>query len=549
MKMNNDEMVFGQEPVCDEMTKSLIMRMGCSEEVARLCGLAVGTQNQGNVCLGPISEEECEMLRGTCAVASLEPGDCGNEPRPFVLSGNFLYTRRNWLYEQTVRNRIREMSKVELGNEIVVPDNPDDAVFGKLEARQRQAIQMMCNNQFSLLTGGPGTGKTYTIARAVKLIREKGEIRLGLVAPTGKAATRVKESMVKEADALGLDVIPAASTIHVLLESNYDLVTFKHNRNNKLPLDWLIVDEASMIDLPLMAKLLDALPSECRLTLVGDANQLASVEAGRVFGDLCSMDDVPKCELNVSRRFPQDGEIFKLASAVNNNHSQEALNILKANSDTLHYHQLKEQDALKPRSWTEFVAVVKKHFEEFSKQTTPEGALQRMNDCRILCAMRKGPYGVNFLNKFVHKLLNEKSSAQRHLKTPVPMMITKNDRMLDVNNGDVGVLMPKDDHLSLLAEDGKTIRRIPLELLPDMEMAFVSTIHKSQGSEYENVVIVLPPNPTSPESQQLNPLLTREILYTAITRTKKGVFLFGSDASVEACCSHAICRQTGLARG
>ena len=127
-------------------------------------------------------------------------------------------------------------------------------------------------------------------------------------------------------------------------------------------------------------------------------------------------------------------------------------------------------------------------------------------------------------------------------------MITKNDKMLGVNNGDVGVVMPKDDYLSLPSEDGKTIRRIPLDLLPDLEMAFVSSIHKSQGSEYENVIIVLPPNPISPESQQLNPLLTREILYTAITRTKKGIFIFGSDASIETCCSHAICRQTGLAR-
>ena len=539
------EMASCQEPVCDEMTKDLMLRMGCSEEVARLCGLAVGTQNLGNVCLGPLSDADCKALKATSAVACHAPGESEIEPTPFILSGNFLYTRRNWLYEQTVRNRVLKMSKVELGNEIVVPD---DGVFAQLKVRQRQAVEMMCSKQFSLLTGGPGTGKTYTIARAVKLIREKGEIHLGLVAPTGKAAARVKESMVKEAEALGLNVIPTASTIHKLLEPNYDLVTFKHNKNNLLPLNWLIVDEASMIDLPMMAKLLDALPDDCRLTLVGDANQLASVEAGHVFGDLCNMKDVAKCELNVSQRFSQDGEIFTLASAVNNNCPQEALKILHSPSDTLHYYQLKVQDAFKPQNWTKFFAAVKEHFKEFSRQTTAEDAIKRINDCRILCAMRKGPYGVNFLNKVVLKLLEEKTSAQPHVKTPVPMMITKNDKMLGVNNGDVGVVMPKDDYLSLPTDDGQTIRRIPLDLLPDLEMAFASSIHKSQGSEYENVVIVLPPNPISPESQQLNPLLTREILYTAITRTKKGVFLFGSDASIEACCSHAICRQTGLAK-
>ena len=537
--MNNNQIRYDgeNEIVCDEMTKSLMLRMGCSDEAAELCGLAVGTQANGNVCLGPLDEKSCAVLKEAPAVTCFSDGDDAFVVNtPFILNDSLLYSRRNWIYEQTIKKRVIDLSADKIGDSVAVPN---DGAFESLNECQREAVEMMCSNRFSILTGGPGTGKTFTIARAVKLSLEKETLRLGLAAPTGKAAARVKESMTNVANNIGLNEIPPATTIHSLLESNYDLVTFKHNKENPLPLDWLIVDEASMIDLPMMAKLLDALKPDCRLTLVGDANQLASVEPGRVFGDLCRMDCIAKCELNESRRFPAGGEIERLAAAVNEKRPQDALAILKQESNELIiYNELHEQNADYPEKWGTFAKVVREHFHDFSIQTTTEEALKRLNDCRILCAMRHGPYGVKRLNAFMCKVLGDKS--------PIPMMITENDHSLGVNNGDVGVVMPKDNCLSILLEDG-TLRRIPLPLLPSLEMAFASTIHKAQGSEYKDVVIVLPPNPKLHDSQQENPLLTREILYTAITRTKEKVFLYGSDASVEQCCNNAICRQTGLA--
>ena len=537
-KLENTLQEGGEASCVDAMTADLMRRMGCSAKVAELCGRVVFLQNsRGDVCVSVDDEALVAELKTAPGVACLANDDAEAEA-PFVFFGGWLYTRRNWQYERNIRRRVREMVAAAVGSRMEIPT---DGPFAKMEACQRQGVEMMCNCRFSLLTGGPGTGKTFTIARAVKLIQEQGnneqgtKLRLGLAAPTGKAAARVKEAMMNEAKELGLTDIPNATTLHSLLEPNYDLVTFKHNRANPLPLDWLIVDEASMIDLALMSKLLDALPEGCRLTLVGDAHQLASVEPGRVFGDLCQMAGLPICKLNVSRRFRPGGEIDNLANAVNNGDGEGALKLLqKPENQLLHYEVLLGTVAFQPEKWGNFVETVKSHFEEFAQQTTIEGALAKLNDCRVLCALRHGPYGVEQLNRVIRKLLGAKS--------PVPMMIVKNNHGLGVSNGDVGVVMPNEDTLCLLKEDG-TVRRIPLALLPDREMAFASTIHKAQGSEYDDVIIVIPPTDGQKEK---NPLLTREILYTAITRTKKQVFLYADDASIRTCSQECIKRQTGL---
>ena len=538
-----DASLENAEECVDAMTADLMRRMGCSEKVARLCGKVVARQNDsGDVCLPVDDEALAAELKSSPGITFLSAEETDDEVRtPFLFYGNWLYTRRNWEYEKNIRQRVRKMAASAMDKPIKVPTDGPFAVKDQshergMEPCQWHGVEMMCNHRFSLLTGGPGTGKTFTIARAVKLIlAEEGKMRLGLAAPTGKAAARVKEAMAFEAKSLGLTDIPNAMTIHSLLGSNYDLVSFKHNRQNPLPLDWLIVDEASMIDLALMSKLVDALPDGCRLTLVGDAHQLASVEPGRVFGDLCQMEGLPICKLDVSRRFPQGGEIDALAHAVNCGDGEKALEMLrKPENQLLHYEVVSSNTAFQPELWGSFLKTVKSHFAEFARQTTVGGALAKLNECRILCALRHGPYGVQRLNEVIRRVLGE--------QTPVPMMIVKNNHSLGVSNGDVGVVMPKEDTLCLLKEDG-TIRRLPLALLPDREMAFASTIHKAQGSEYSDVIIVIPP---STGQQKQNPLLTREILYTAVTRTKKQVFLFSDDVSIKTCCQQCIKRETGL---
>ena len=208
------------------------------------------------------------------------------------------------------------------------------------------------------------------------------------------------------------------------------------------------------------------------------------------------------------------------------------MSILGEVRDVVSYVDLAGIAAAAPAAWPGFVEMCRKRFAAFADSKDPKSALDRLNAFRILCALRHGPYGVERLNGFVRKLLGR--------GCPVPMMITQNDRLQDVANGDVGVVMPDDPRRLHLPVDGGT-RSVRLELLPAVEAAFATTIHKSQGSEFDDVAIVLPPDGDSP-------LLTREILYTGITRTKGSVSIFAGEASVKACCEKTVERVTGLTK-
>jgi exodeoxyribonuclease V alpha subunit len=505
----------------------MVERMtGGNAKVAEICASAVADLEEGDVCRR-LDKEERRLLSDVPGVVHVVAGPTRVEDvaEPFVLSGDLLYTRRNWRYERNVAERIGRMAGNVLASDVALPG---DGFYAQLREEQRNAVLAMCKSQFSILTGGPGTGKTHTIARAVKYLQDTGpDLRLALAAPTGKASARMTESMANA----GVTAA-SATTIHALLGARCDLVGFHHGRGNPLPVDWLIVDEASMIGMPLMSKLLDALSDGCRLTLVGDVDQLASVERGHVFGDLCRMAGVSISRLRESARFPPDGDIARIAEAVNGNNPAEAMSILGAGRDVVSYVDLSTAPAAAPAAWPGFVEMCRARFAAFAGCKDPKTALDRLNGFRILCALRHGPYGAERLNEFVRKLLGR--------GCPVPMMITQNDRLLDVANGDVGVVMP-DDPRNLCLPTAGNPRPIRLELLPAAELAFATTIHKSQGSEFDDVAIVLPPDGDSP-------LLTRETLYTGITRTKGSVRLYAGEASVRACCEKAVERVTGLTK-
>ena len=365
-----------------------------------------------------------------------------------------------------------------------------------------------------------------------------------MAAPTGKAAARINESLEDLKKQGLLDGVQPATTLHSLLEPKPDFVTFRHNRDNPLPLDWLVVDEASMIALPLMAKLVEALPETCALTLIGDAHQLASVEQGRVFGDLCELFAQNVARLTVSSRFSAGGTIDRLAKAVNDGGKDcfDKVASILAEGREAKFRQIAKEDSFEPDEWEDFRELVQKGFASFKACTEPETALEELKHFRILCAFRKGPFGVEALNRYVEDVVGK--------KCPRPMMITRNDKMLEVNNGDVGVVMPKSPQYLCLKTLGHGVRKIRLELLPATELAFASTIHKAQGSEFDDVAIVLPPNTGKPEEgkpeENAFKLLTREILYTAITRTKKTVAIWGSEDAIRNCAQHAIDRVSGL---
>jgi exodeoxyribonuclease V alpha subunit len=540
-----------------------------AEKVAALCAETVGGIGEGDVCLA-LDEEQLRLLEGVPDVAFFAKEDTPPDTvrTPFVVAGGLLYTRRNWVYERRIRDWVADRAGRRTGD---VSELPDDDFYAELKKNPEQsaAVIEMCNASFSILTGGPGTGKTYTIARAVKFIRDRNpDLRLGLAAPTGKAKARMMDSFNKAVGGVQIDIAPA-TTIHSLLKPNNDFVTFKHNRANPLPFDWLVVDEASMIDLPLMAKLIDAIPDTCRLTLVGDPDQLASVERGRVFGDLCLFPGISISRLVKSERFPSDGIIAKLAAAVNRkdgNRPEDALALLKGGAKEVSYVDLSrsaKEDAFDPEKWPGFADAVDKEFAAFANspkfelapedkgkegkpQTPVEKALAHLEDFRVLCALRHGPFGSEQIARWIKKRLKK--------GCPTPLMVTRNDRTLGVENGDVGVVMP-DDPKVLHLPGGKTVR---LELLPETELAFASTVHKAQGSDFKDVAIVLPPNPGKPKTstdgkpKEEKPeensfkLLTREILYTAITRTKGSVRLWASDDAILHCAGNSIQRASGL---
>ena len=535
-----------------------------AEDVAGLCAGAVGGLEEGDVCL-PIDDERRRLLGDFPDVATFATVDTppGAVRTPFVVVGNLLYTRRNWVYERRVRDWVAGRAGERTGGASALPDDP---FYDDLNAEQRAAVVEMCDASFSILTGGPGTGKTFTIARAVKFARDRDpNLRLALAAPTGKAKARMMESLGAAIKGLQIDIAPA-TTIHSLLKPNYDLVTFRHNRDNPLPFDWLVVDEASMIDLPLMAKLVDAIPDACRLTLVGDPDQLASVERGRVFGDLCHFPGISISRLAKSERFPSDGIIAKLADAVNGKDGKrpgDALALLGEGSELVSYVDLSGsagEDAFDPERWPGFADAVDRGFKAFAEsprfrptrddgpQTPVEEALARLEDFRVVCALRHGPYGSERIARWIGKRLGK--------GCPTPLMVMRNDRTLEVENGDVGVVMP-DDPKVLHLPGGRTVR---MELLPETELAFASTVHKAQGSDYGSVAIVLPPNAGrrrsaadgSPEEERREEnafkILIREILYTAITRTRGSVRLWASAAAVLHCAGTPTRRASGLVR-
>lgn len=525
----------------EKTIRDLVFRMmGCSAEaadVADVCSKAVSVISEGDVCLVVEDESLLNKLRAATEVVSIAPDD----KRPFVLADSRLYTRRNWRYEAQARERAMEMAGT--GGSGGTFEIPPELECESPMPGQREAVIKMNSSNYSILTGGPGTGKTFTITWAVKVaLYRNPNLRIELAAPTGKAAGRMTESF------RGFKVRNEelrAKTLHTLLGPNADFTTFKHNRDNPLDIDWLIVDEASMIDLPMMSKLLDALPKGCRLTLVGDEYQLASVERGRVFGDLCHAEWMqPRiARLTVSRRFKHGGEIDVFAKAVNAGDSDKALDCLNAGGDMIVYRHLREEGMTNPDSWPEFTDIITNGLHKFTEAKTAEEALFYLNVFRVLCVERHGAFGINRVNEYMVRKL---AGSLRHPHCPIPVMITRNDKSLNVANGDVGVRMPDDpSNICLLVEDAKDAkdikyRKVRTELLDNVETAFAMTVHKSQGSEFRDVAIILPPDAESR-------LLTREILYTGVTRTKHMVYIYGSDKAVEKSCKNQVKRITGFA--
>lgn len=461
---------------------------------------------------------------------------------------------------------------------------------------QKVAVATAIKSPFTVITGGPGTGKTTTVTRLLLVLQElyAHKLHIKLVAPTGKAASRLEESIQQAlcflqqsmglSESLLQSVPQKASTLHSLLGVNAFNDNTRHNAHNPLQLDVLVVDETSMIDLPLMAKLVNALKPETRLILLGDQAQLASVEAGAVLGELAQWSglpysneqadylkqttgyDVPSggegnpmrdclCHLTFSRRFDKDSGIGKLAELVQRGKADESLALFSDYPQELHFHpfhtEQSESDLVREvvqsavenyRVYLTELRALQGKGADLNKlneegKTLAEAIQARFNSTRFLTALRASPLGVENLNKEIALALRRENLLwfrnEQDWYIGKPIMITENDHNVRLYNGDIGLCLAK----------GKVWfgnREVLTSRIPAHEPAFMMTIHKSQGSEFDHTLMVLPTEP--------NPVLSRELVFTGVTRAKKQLTVFADEKIWKMAVRQTVQRQSGLGK-
>jgi exodeoxyribonuclease V alpha subunit len=488
------------------------------------------------------------------------------EYKPLILENESICLYRYWNYERQAAEMIKKIAafKHEQFPELEI-QRCMQSIGGESQLDQHQcnAVMAAVHNSFTVITGGPGTGKTTTVARIVAVLKylyAERSCRIALAAPTGKAAMRLGESLQHALSTLILDNnkidhFPIETqTIHRLLGTIPGSIYFKHNRHHPLPFDLVIIDEASMVDISLMAKLLEAIPPECRLILLGDKDQLASVEAGSVLADICKIPDqaldsdtcktpensdrspISLITLKKSFRFQKDSGIGQLAESINSGSAESSLAILSSSSQCQFtiisdIKSLHRELNLQAKQWLDRLTSVK----------DPESALVLINEFRILTTLRHGMWGAESINDIIKETCRSASyrHEQSHLFDGMPIMVTSNDYRNELFNGDTGVIFRQASHFYAFFRDrSDTVRSIALRSLSSWEPSFAITVHKSQGSEFAHTLFVLPPVDT--------PLLSRELIYTAVTRSRTSISIIGSEPVFKAGIARMTQRSSGL---
>ncbi len=497
------------------------------------------------------------------------------ENKPLILDPeNRLYLARYFNYQQIISHDLLQRNR---GVETVDKLKAKALLERLFPATatvdwQKVATTLALFKRLVIISGGPGTGKTHTVARILALLGNLGPpLRIGLAAPTGKAANRLYESICQAKEKLAEELRQAIpenpQTLHRMLGVRPDSVDFRYNKTNPLPLDLLVLDEASMIDVPMMAKLLEALPETARLIILGDRDQLASVEAGSLFADLCGAtasfhcseelygilkhyDDHLKISagpplpfgdsvirLQKSYRFEKNSSIGELSRAVNDGNSSRMEKLLGAKQPDFTFVPLTNLDL---RHW--FAKTFLHYYQEINSSDNAASALGKFNRFRILCALRKGPYGIKAMNQMVELMLVEQGSIAINARwyKGQPVMIRTNHYGLQLFNGDTGIIWPDQDNMLLawfFRGDG-TVFPVAPSRLPSHETAYAVTIHKSQGSEFDEVLLLLPP-----EEHQI---VTKELIYTGITRAKEKLTLLGESPTLQDSIQKKTARHSGL---
>lgn len=512
--------------------------------------------------------------------------------KPLVLHRNRLYLHRYWYYEACVAKILRaRMLQDEAIDEVQAKQLLDDLFGSQTDVDwQKVACTMALLKNFAVITGGPGTGKTTTVTKLLVLVLAQYlQLHNGqrpvikLVTPTGKAAARLSESIKGAKNRLNIDplyqdLLPdTATTIHRLLGVKPNSSSFVHGKHNQLHLDVLVVDEVSMVDLPMMAKLLEAVPDNAKIVLLGDKDQLASVEAGSVLADICgdgaatlSFSDelVAKidalagislptgqlpgpgladciCMLHKSHRFDDKSGIGQLAKAVNRGDIAGVTHLQRNDTPQLAFRDVSDNDIeylinLSAKAYQPYLQMV-------IDGAPPKAIIETFNRYQVLCALREGDFGVAGLNDAIERRLAKMSliEPKQLYYAGRPIMISKNDYSLQLYNGDIGIVLPDKNtgHLKawFINADGE-VRSVYPNRLPAHEAVYAMTVHKSQGSEFDEVAFVLP----SAAQATGNKVISRELVYTGITRAKKQFHLFAQSAVLNMALTQRTKRNSGL---
>ncbi len=522
---------------------------GESDDRVRLAlALAVRAVREGSVCIDLSSVTTNPTMLGEDAtpppadmwpdldgwLAALGGSPCvtvGDDSaptnRPLRLIDGLLYLERYWRDEETVSSELARLVGSPTRRLAATRIDPS------LDETQRRAVEAALFDGLTIIAGGPGTGKTRIISEILAGERTVStDSVVGLAAPTGKASARMTESLASP------DI--AASTIHRLLGWRPDSTNrFAHDRANPLPHDLLVIDETSMVSTTLMARLLEALKPSARLVLVGDPNQLTAVEGGAVLADLTSAPSLARNVTTLKHNYRFAGEIAEFADAVKDGDTEAALSVLSSASTAL--LRISESEAwpiLRSR-----VVETGSLLWRAARNGDRAAALQALDSHRLLCAHRTGHWGVSHWAHLVRTWLEADIPGfitNTEFYVGRPLLVTKNIREYDLYNGDTGVVMasPNGSTVAVFGT-GSGPRDYSPWVLEGLESVDAMTIHKSQGSQFAHVSVVLPPSGS--------PLLTRELLYTAVTRARESVVIVGDEDALVEAIENPTRRASGLA--
>jgi exodeoxyribonuclease V alpha subunit len=518
----------------------------------------------------------------------------GDDSQPFVLHQGFLYIQRYFRYETSFVNSLLNFLKTEkkagaerlaaldahasVIKKLLTPELPATAAEGTFgdptDWQVAAAISGILNN-LTIITGGPGTGKTTTVAKILSILFTiHPELKVALAAPTGKAAARMAESLRNTKIPLNATIAEkfqalTPSTIHRLLKWQSGSPYFRYNRNNPLHFDVVIIDECSMLDIALFAKLLEAIGPDTRLILLGDKDQLASVEAGSLFGDLCKsipqLNMFTKQRLTLINHFISDPKrriaddqmresdphpLFEHLVELRQSHrftgnygiGKFSKAIIADDREIL--QEPNEQVIIDTNYSTELFEKFMLGYTAFIEEKDIRTALRKMNNLRVLCAVREGPQGLYTVNRAIERLLHDRKKiiVNSEFYENRPIILTRNYYEHGLFNGDTGIIRP-DEKGVLMAwfeDSAGALRAVLPGYLNEAETVFAMTIHKSQGSEFDEVLVVLP-------STAQTGILTRELLYTAVTRAKKRVYIQGPMDVIFTAASRHVQKVSGIA--